>query len=41
MKRRHGLHRCLYHGPEGMERWVGLGVIAGNLLAIAAHPVPP
>ncbi|MGH9199719.1 MAG: ISNCY family transposase [Vicinamibacterales bacterium] len=35
IKRRHGLHRCLYHGPEGMHRWVGLGVIADNLLTIA------
>jgi IS5 family transposase len=36
LKRRHGLRRCLYHGAHGMERWVGLGVIAGNLLTIAA-----
>lgn len=35
LKRRHGLARCPYHGPEGMERWVGLGVIASNLMAIA------
>ena len=37
LKRRHGLNRCLYHGPDGMERWVGLGVIADTLLSIAAH----
>jgi IS5 family transposase len=37
LKRRHGLDRCLYHGPDGMERWVGLGVIADTLLSIAAH----
>lgn len=35
LKRRHGLFRCRYHGLAGMERWVGLGVIANNLLAIA------
>jgi len=38
LKRRHGLARCLYHGPDGVERWVGLGVIASNLLTIAAAP---
>ncbi|MBI1876343.1 MAG: ISNCY family transposase [Acidobacteria bacterium] len=41
LKRRHGLHRCLYHGLAGTERWVGLGVIANNLLVIAARPAPP
>ena len=41
LKRRHGLHRCLYHGLDGTERWVGLGVIASNLLVIAARPAPP
>jgi len=35
LKRRHQLRRCRYHGLQGMERWVGLGVIANNLLAIA------
>ncbi len=35
LKRRHQLTRCRYHGLAGMERWVGLGVIANNLLAIA------
>lgn len=35
LKRRHKLARCLYHGPEGMERWVGWGVIAHNLRKIA------
>lgn len=33
-KRRHGLRRCLYRGSEGMKRWVGLGVLADNLLNI-------
>jgi len=28
LKRRHGLRRCRYRGLDGMERWVGLGVIA-------------
>ncbi len=31
LKRRHGLRRCLYKGDAGMQRWVGLGVIADNL----------
>lgn len=34
LKRRHGLARCLYHGEDGFERWVGWGVIAHNLLVI-------
>ncbi|MFL6451685.1 MAG: ISNCY family transposase [Bryobacteraceae bacterium] len=33
-KRRHGLKRCLYRGSEGMKRWVGLGVLADNLINI-------
>ena len=33
-KRRHGLNRCRYRGDDGMRRWVGLGVIADNLLNI-------
>jgi IS5 family transposase len=32
LKRRHGLDRCLYHGPDGFERWIGWGLIAHNLL---------
>jgi IS5 family transposase len=35
IKRRHGLQRCLYHGTDGMHRWVGLGIIGDNLLTIA------
>jgi IS5 family transposase len=35
LKRRHGLRRCRYHGPAGMHRWVGLGVIADNLINVA------
>jgi transposase, IS5 family len=34
VKRRHGLGRCRYRGPAGMNRWVGLGVIADNLINI-------
>jgi transposase, IS5 family len=33
-KRRHGLDRCRYKGFIGMQRWVGLGVIADNLVNI-------
>lgn len=32
VKRRHGLARCRYRGADGMRRWVGLGVIADNLV---------
>jgi IS5 family transposase len=35
LKRRHGLRRCRYHGPDGTARWVGLGVIADNLMNTA------
>lgn len=35
LKRKHGLFRCRYQGREGMRRWVGFGVIANNLIAIA------
>jgi IS5 family transposase len=34
IKRRHGLIRCRYKGEVGMQRWVGLGVIADNLVNI-------
>ena len=34
VKRRHGLDRCRYKGSVGMDRWVGLGVIADNLVNI-------
>lgn len=34
LKRRHGLRRCRYRGEAGMERWVGLGIIASNLLVL-------
>jgi transposase-like protein DUF772/DDE family transposase len=35
LKRRHGLRRCRYHGADGTARWVGLGVIADNLINTA------
>jgi IS5 family transposase len=42
LKRRHGLDRCRYKGTDGMKRWVGLGVIADNLINIAqALESPP
>jgi IS5 family transposase len=31
LKRKHGLDRCLDRGEKGFDRWVGWGVIAGNL----------
>lgn len=34
LKRRHGLNRCRYKGMPGIQRWVGLGVIADNLINI-------
>jgi IS5 family transposase len=34
VKRRHGLDRCRYKGYIGMNRWVGLGVIADNVVNI-------
>jgi transposase, IS5 family len=39
LKRRHRLDRCRYHGPDGMERWVGWGVITHNLRMIAQATV--
>ena len=35
LKRRHGLRRCRYRGHDGIHRWVGLGVIADNLINVA------
>jgi transposase, IS5 family len=35
IKRRHGLRRCRYRGADGTARWVGLGVIANNLICTA------
>jgi len=42
IKRRHGLARSRYKGDDGMKRWVGLGVIADNLVNIGhALAKPP
>jgi transposase, IS5 family len=42
IKRRNGLDRCRYKAESGMQRWVGLGVIADNLInigrAMSAQP---
>jgi transposase, IS5 family len=44
VKRRHGLDRCRYRGYVGINRWVGLGVIADNVInigrAIERHVAP-
>jgi IS5 family transposase len=40
VKRRHGLARCRYRGVDGMRRWIGLGVIADNLINIGKRLVP-
>jgi IS5 family transposase len=34
LKRAHNLGRCLAHGLAGFQRWVGWGVIAGNLAVL-------
>jgi IS5 family transposase len=34
-RRDFGWRSCAYHGQDGMERWLGLGVIASNLRRIA------
>jgi IS5 family transposase len=34
LKRRHGLSRSRYKGDAGMKRWVGLGIIADNLINV-------
>jgi len=34
LKRTHGMRRCLYRGFHGMQRWVGLSVIADNVIQI-------
>jgi transposase, IS5 family len=35
LRRDYGWRRSEYHGEDGMERWLGLGVIASNLRRIA------
>jgi IS5 family transposase len=38
-KRRHGLQRCRDRRDDGMKRWVGLGIIADNLINIGRFAV--
>ncbi len=40
LKRRHGMRRCLYRGFPGMQRWVGLSVIADNVIQIGRCLAP-
>jgi IS5 family transposase len=35
LRRDYGWRKCRYHGQDGMERWLGFGVIASNLRHIA------
>lgn len=37
LKRRHGLRRSRYRGSNGIQRWVGLGVIADNVIHLGTH----
>jgi IS5 family transposase len=37
LKRRHGLNRSRYKGTQGMKSWVGLGVMADNMINIGRH----
>jgi transposase, IS5 family len=39
LRRDYGWRQSAYHGPEGMERWLGLGVIASNLRHLARAKV--
>jgi transposase, IS5 family len=39
LNRAFGLDLCLDHGEEGMERWVGWGILAHNLRQIARTQV--
>jgi IS5 family transposase len=41
LKRRHGLNRCRYRGWDGFQRWVGLGVMADNLIQIGRYLALP
>src|SRR6266436_5068421 len=39
LRRDYGWRICRYHGQDGMERWLGLGVIASNLRHLAQATV--
>jgi IS5 family transposase len=38
LKRRDGLARCRYHGSDGIQRWVGWGVVSNNLWVLISNP---
>ena len=40
MKRRDGLRRCLYRGTDGIQRWVGWGVVSNNLWVLMTTKRP-
>lgn len=40
LKRRHGLNRSRYRGQDGIEKWVGWGVIADNLITLGGLLTP-
>ncbi len=40
LRRDYGWRKSRYHGQDGMERWLGLGVIASNLRRIARATGP-
>jgi hypothetical protein len=35
LKRDFGWRKSRYHGLDGMQRWLGLGIMASNLRSIA------
>jgi IS5 family transposase len=35
LRRKYALERCLYHGEDGMGRWVGWGIVVHNLAKIS------
>jgi IS5 family transposase len=39
LRRDYGWRKSTYHGQEGMERWLGLGILASNLRHIAQGKV--
>jgi IS5 family transposase len=38
LRRDYGWRKCAYHEENGMERWLGLGIVASNLRHIAQAP---
>lgn len=38
LRRDYGWRKSAYHGQDGMERWLGLGILASNLRHIAQKP---